>query len=439
MTRPDLCKAAWGNRSLRRARGLALLAVGAALIAPVAVAAQGNVVEAVLSRCGESTYSYETMVQALKQLDQTERVWVGSIGQSREGRAIPLVAIHHPQTVFGQTARLLIIARQHGSEAAGTEAMMALIWYLAQSNSPADVELLRRLTFAIVPMVNPDGAVKNDRHNGADVDLNRDWVSISQPETRAVEWAFRVWRPHAFIDCHELPAKSSNPVYQCSFVETIADDPALDRNLTELCGFLSDNVRRYETAYGARLNIYYDSHESNRALAHRHFGLDHNTPAFLFESKTGASCSLRDRVRFHVVGTLVIANLLAQRVTAPTAPVQPVLPLPQAPAAPATPPVRFAAKTEVEFVSPARDRLSFSQEIPLSVAVKPSADFSYLSLHVDGVMRALTDSASYDGALSVENYGDGTHTIVCRAHDGSGRVIAAAERLVVVNNTVAGR
>jgi len=129
MTRPDLCKAAWGNRSLRRARGLALLAVGAALIAPVAIAAQGNVVEAVLSRCGESTYSYETMVQALKQLDQTERVWVGSIGQSREGRAIPLVAIHHPQTVFGQTARLLIIARQHGSEAAGTEAMMALIWY----------------------------------------------------------------------------------------------------------------------------------------------------------------------------------------------------------------------------------------------------------------------------------------------------------------------
>ncbi len=399
---------------------------------------QGSVVDQVLSRCGETPYTYDQLMQTLGQLDRNDRVWVGAIGKTTEGRTIPLVAIHHPQTTFGQTARFFIIARQHGTEVAGTEAMMALVWHLAQSNSPADVELLRRLTFAIVPMANPDGAAAGQRGNAAGMDLNRDWASVSQPETRAIEWAFRTWRPHAFLDCHELPASSSKAAYQQSFVETIADDPVLDGNMTQLCGFLSDNVRRYQTAYGARLNVYYDSHGSDRRLAHRHFGLDLGTPSFLFESKTGAGHSLRDRIRFHVVGALVIANLLAQRVAAPTIPATPTIPMPQVASAPVATGPRFAARTDVRFTSPDRDRQSFGQEIPLRVDVQRSADFAYISLHVDGIMRAITDAPPYETTLPLDGLENGTHTVVCRAHDTTGRVIAAAERLVVVSNAVAG-
>jgi len=415
-----------------------LPAIGLALVIGGCAVAQGNVVDQVLSRCGDTPYAYDQLMQTLRQLDQNDRVWVGAIGRSVKGRTIPLVAVHHPQTTFGQTARFFIIARQHGSEVAGTEAMMALVWHLAQSNSPTDLELLRRLTFAIVPIVNPDGAVEGGRYNAAGMDLNRDWAGRSQPETRAVEWAFRSWRPHAFLDCHELPASSSRAAYQQSFIETIADDPALDQNLTQMCGFLADNVRRYQTAYGARLNVYYDSHGSDRRLAHRHFGLDLATPSFLFESKTGAGHSLRDRIKFHVVGTLVIANLLAQRVAAPAVPATPTIPLPRVPVAPPVLTPQFAAQTDVRFTSPDRDRASFSQEIPLRVDVKPSADFAYLSLHVDGIMRAITDAPPYESMLSLEDFENGTHTVVCRAHDTTGRVIASAERIVVVNNAVAG-
>jgi hypothetical protein len=431
------------SRRSRTYPRLGLSATGWLLVACLASAvgvAQGSLVDQVLSRCGDKPYSYDELMTTLKQLDQNERVWTAPIGQSGGGRTIPIVAVHHPQTVFGQTARLFIVARQHGTEVAGTEAVMALIWHLAQSNSPSDIELLRRVTFAVVPMANPDGAVARQRLNSGGFDLNRDWASLSQPETRAVEWAFRVWRPHTFIDCHELPAESSKAAYQCSFVETIADDPALDGNMTQLCSFLSDNVRRYETAYGSRLNVYYDSHESDRRLAHRHFGLDYSTPSFLFESKTGAGYSMRDRIRFHIVGILVIANLLAQRVAVPTpsVPAPPTIPLPQAPTIPPAQRLQLAAKTDVRFAEPSRDRQSYSQEIPLRVEVQPSADFAYISLHVDGIMRAITDAAPYEAPLSVEGFTNGTHTIVCRAHDNTGRVIAAAERLVVVNNAVAG-
>lgn len=423
-----------------RKRIISVFVVGLATVPPRLAVVEANTVDQVLSRCPRRPHTFNQLLETLTLLDRSDRVWVGYIGKSVNGRPIPLVAIHHPQTVFGQAARLFIIARQHGSEVAGTEAMMALTLHLAGSSNPADVELLRRLTFAIVPVVNPDGAVDNRRDNAAGVDLNRDWGAVSQPETRAVEWAFRVWRPHAFIDCHELPAQSNRPAYQYSFIETIADDPALDRNMTALCGFLSDNARRYLTAYGARLNVYYDSSRSDRRLAHRHFGLDWGTPAFLFESKTGAGYSLQDRIRFHVVGTLVIANLLAQRVSAPppATPVGPTMPMPQAPTVPPDQRPQYAAETTIFFASPPRDRQSFSEEVPLRIEVRPSPEFAYISIHVDGIMRAITDAAPYEVNLSLDGYESGTHTIVCRAHDNSGRVIASAERIITVNNILAG-
>ena len=67
-----------------------------------------------------------------------------------------------------------------------------------------------------------------------------------------------------------------------------------------------------------------------------------------------------------------------------------------------------------------------------------SADFAYLSIHVDGIMRTLTDAPPYEGSIAVENYESGPHTVVVRAHDGGGRVIADAQRTVIVNNTLAG-
>ncbi len=247
-----------------------------------------NVVDQVLQYCPESPLSYESVITTLTQLDKSPRVTAMSIGNSRSGRAIPQVTISHPNSTFGQTARLFIIARQHGTEVAGTEAAMALINYLARANGPNDLALLQRVTFSIVPVANPDGMVDSHRRNDANVDLNRDWASLSQPETQAIDWAVRLWRPHAFIDCHELPANSSKASYQQSFVETIADDPALDKNLTQFCGSVSQSIRYYEKLHGEQLNVYYDAHNSDRRLAHRHMGLDYAIPSFLFESKTGS-------------------------------------------------------------------------------------------------------------------------------------------------------
>ncbi len=403
--------------------------------------AQPNVIDQVLAQVGDRPYSYDDLIRWLMQLDTSDRVDVVTIGRSAGGLPIPLVAVHDPRTVFGQTMRLFIVARQHGTEMAGTEAMMAIINYLVRSNAPSDIALLQRLTFAIVPVANPDGFVSDSRGNRAGVDLNRDWASLTQPETQAIDWCFRLWQPQAFIDCHELPAESARGAYQENFLETIAEDPGLRRDMTQWCSNLSLNVRQYEVAYGCRLNVFYDGRGSDVRLSHRHFGLGYQVPSFLFESKTGAGRSLRDRVRFHVVGALVVANLLAQAAPAPAF-VPPVAPppiiIPRGTPFPVQRQPNPPAQTLVVFSSPSADRQTFSGGVPLRIDVRPSLDFSYISLQVDGVRRMLSDSLLYEHDLSTDGWDTGSHTIVCQAHDGGGRVLAEARRTILVETNVAG-
>ena len=63
---------------------------------------------------------------------------------------------------------------------------------------------LRRVTVYVVPMANPDGAEAFLRHNAHNVDLNRDWLRQTQPETRAWLRTIKAIHPDLMTDQHEL-------------------------------------------------------------------------------------------------------------------------------------------------------------------------------------------------------------------------------------------
>lgn len=65
-----------------------------------------------------------------------------------------------------------------------------------------------------MPMVNPDGGEKNQRRNALGADLNRDHMTLEQPETLALHKAFRSIRPHVSIDCHEFARDSDDYLSQ---------------------------------------------------------------------------------------------------------------------------------------------------------------------------------------------------------------------------------
>jgi hypothetical protein len=118
----------------------------------------------------------------------------------------------------------------HVDEASGSNAAPVVAWYLAASQSDYVKSLLQETIVIIDPSLNPDGldrfavwsnsnSSKNPvadtngrihhqawppgRTNHYLFDLNRDWLSLVHPESRARIEEFHRWLPHVITDHHE--------------------------------------------------------------------------------------------------------------------------------------------------------------------------------------------------------------------------------------------
>jgi hypothetical protein len=141
--------------------------------------------------------TYPEMASFLRDVDGKGPVSVSIAGKSRQGRDLFVVRLSR-----GGAPRwkVLFYAQQHGDEVSGKDALLYLIRDAARDpeSFPADVEL------RVLPMVNPDGAEAGTRRNGANADLNRDHVTLEEPETQALHRLFRSFRPHLAVDAHEF-------------------------------------------------------------------------------------------------------------------------------------------------------------------------------------------------------------------------------------------
>lgn len=100
--------------------------------------------------------------------------------------------------------RVMLVGSHHGgSEPAGGEALLDIARALLQGDLQ---HLLDTLDILIVPDVNPDGRDDDSSRNANSVNLNRDYVLLSQPESRAIDAAVRRYRPHVVLDAHESAA-----------------------------------------------------------------------------------------------------------------------------------------------------------------------------------------------------------------------------------------
>jgi hypothetical protein len=146
---------------------------------------------------GPQLTSHKEMMAALEVIKDKDGIKVSSIGESVEGKDLPLV--HFPATQEKST-RVLLIGLQHGDEHAGKEALLQLIDEVSKGSYkiPAKVDLW------IVPMANPDGNDADQRRNSNDFDLNRDHIIISQTETRALHELAAELKPDVIVDCHEF-------------------------------------------------------------------------------------------------------------------------------------------------------------------------------------------------------------------------------------------
>lgn len=119
----------------------------------------------------------------------------------------------------------------HGNEASGASAAIVTAWHLAASRDPEVLDWLDNMIIVMEPVLNPDGLdrfahwanMHRGRHPSADpldrehhetwpngrtnyywFDLNRDWLPLVHPESRARVQHYHAWRPHVITDTHEM-------------------------------------------------------------------------------------------------------------------------------------------------------------------------------------------------------------------------------------------
>ncbi|GAA0926691.1 M14 family zinc carboxypeptidase [Virgisporangium aurantiacum] len=158
-----------------------------------------------------------------------DRVSVEVIGQTAQGRDLYLVTVTAPekaeQTRQQDAWRRLIednpraAARDsslkarykapvwingniHGDEYEGLDGSMRLIEKLATATDRATAELLSRMRLYFTVTNNPDGRVLGQRPNGNGFDINRDFATSSQPESRAMRDVGIATQPLVMLDEH---------------------------------------------------------------------------------------------------------------------------------------------------------------------------------------------------------------------------------------------
>jgi hypothetical protein len=173
---------------------------------------------------------YSEIAPKLREIEvNSNRVKVEVIGQSAGGRDLFLVTVSAPEAMgrlgryqairnimlkdpekaqemidnFGDfKVPVFINGSIHGNEYPGVDAIMRLIEKLAYDDSEEVQKILENEILLFNVVQNPDGRVMGTRRNANGFDVNRDFITQSQPETRATVKIYTEWNPMITLDLH---------------------------------------------------------------------------------------------------------------------------------------------------------------------------------------------------------------------------------------------
>ncbi|MDN7246200.1 M14 family zinc carboxypeptidase [Planococcus shenhongbingii] len=166
----------------------------------------------------------------LERIDKTSnRIKVEVQGTSADGHPLYVVTVADPKAggKFGQNQALrkqmfknpgkaqewiaknpdfkvpiMINGSIHGTEFVGSDAVLQLIERFATQNDAQTKKILESNILIFNVVANPDGRVDATRFNGEGIDLNRDFITQSQPETVHTVDLITEWNPMVFLDTH---------------------------------------------------------------------------------------------------------------------------------------------------------------------------------------------------------------------------------------------
>ncbi len=210
------------------------------------------------AQVGEWHVRHDQLVNYMRALaDASDRITIQETGRTHENRPLLLLTITAPdnQSRIDSIRKNHLNAWQtgdspkesdplvfymgysiHGNEPSGSNAAMVIGYYLAAAQSDDVNQLLSNNVVLLDPSFNPDGLSRfaqwANMHKGKQLvsdpetreheegwpsgrtnhywfDLNRDWLLLTHPESRARIKQFHQWRPHVLTDFHEMGTNST--------------------------------------------------------------------------------------------------------------------------------------------------------------------------------------------------------------------------------------
>jgi len=144
------------------------------------------------------------------------------------GYSVNNLPIHFFKIGSGKT-RLLIWSQMHGNESTSTKALFDSISFFCNYEQ----KIYDDLTILVIPILNPDGALKYSRNNYNNVDLNRDAVDLTQPESLVLKKVYNDFNPDFCFNLHDQRSIYSTVNFNSSILSFLSHSSDFERNETD--------------------------------------------------------------------------------------------------------------------------------------------------------------------------------------------------------------
>jgi hypothetical protein len=224
------------------------------------------------------------------------------IGNSQLGRPIRLLEMG------SGPKKVLAWSQMHGNETTTTKAMLDLMAMVDGSRSTTfGRKFFKEFSLYFVPILNPDGAQRYTRQNAWGVDLNRDAIFRSQPESKVLAKLFDDLQPDICLNLHgqrSCYGLDTGLAAQVSFLAPAADyQRSVLPGREEAMRLIGRMVTGLESLIPGQTGCYDDAHNPN-CVGDRF--QSKGIPTILFEAGHSGTDYKRERTRYLIGYALAV-------------------------------------------------------------------------------------------------------------------------------------
>ena len=254
---------------------------------------------------GEWHITHDKLVEYMYKIaDKSDRIKIHETGKTYEDRPLIILTVSSPENLKNieeiRKNHLRLSSGEkivnyndmpaivyqgfsvHGNEPSGSNASLLGIYYLAASQNQELIDILNNTVILFDPSLNPDGLQRfaywansnksltlnpdsNDREysevwpggrtNHYWFDLNRDWLPVQLPESKARIKTFTEWIPNVVTDHHEMGTNSTF-FFQPGVPDRVNPMiPSNNQKLTEkIAGFHAEYLDKIGSLYYSKEN-----------------------------------------------------------------------------------------------------------------------------------------------------------------------------------------